>query len=819
MAAFSGFRPFLTQGNTVNGVQNVFFADGTVGAHYIPSESSVYGASGLTNYGESVVALLDRKGLDDVLGPELVSNTTPNFNIIRDSTQSIVYGPGINLTSGKRYLVELEIESNTGNIGISVRVSNSSGNLSPAASISGLQNGKFVFLVRAITTGSLSLNGDNTGVNLILKTLSVREVVNSLYAQQSSASLRPLLGRAPKIWRNTLTYTSEMENWRNIGTGSSLASSSVTNPYDGKTMALFTELAVESQHSINNAVTGGGLNVIAGNTYVFSMVVKRALGTRNLSVGSGSTFVIPLSGYFDFDSITATPASSGTIAGIINLGNGFFRIFTSGTALQTTKNYISLTIRLVGGKETSSTYLGDGSSGFYIGAAQFELGTAPSEYQPVIGNAIDISNSRSYPFIRLDLSDDRLETTNVRSTKNLLLATEEFNESVWSKTNITVTTNAIAGPQGDSSADLITENTANGQHRIEQGGVTGDPKVRHEHSIYVKRASGTRAFQVEIQDGLSNAEQWTFDLENGLSKQTYANSFGFAPTIDILADGWYRIKMGSGIANQGTSFRYVLVMASDYATAQNTYTGDGTSGFYIWGAQIELGSQATDYEYGGFSGSVVVAGRNGSEITYNVKSPLGSFTFGPTTYTGGTPGILRATGDIVGYSLIGRTISDVEKYQLIEYYKSRGAKGILIEGPELLTNGDFLSDTTSWTPGWASESGTFTVSDGILRITAITAGGVVRPRTVQTISGLTIGNVYKISMSGGTSSQISEWGFIWTSNSSGIGGVTSFNRNTNYLPATSTTMYLALFIGTATNGAYGEYDIVSVKEVRPEEEW
>lgn len=179
--------------------------------------------------------------------------------------------------------------------------------------------------------------------------------------------------------------------------------------------------------------------------------------------------------------------------------------------------------------------------------------------------------------------------------KNPILSPQDFDNAVWSKSNLTVTANATIAPDGTLSADLITETTTNGQHRIEQGAINSDPKIRHEHSVYVKRAAGTRAFQVEIQDGLSNAEQWTFDLENLLFKRTYANNFGFSPSITALDNGWYRITMGSGISNTGTTFRMVFVMATEYASPSNSYTGDGTSGFFIWGAQTEVGSTATEY--------------------------------------------------------------------------------------------------------------------------------------------------------------------------------------------------------------------------------
>lgn len=50
---------------------------------------------------------------------------------------------------------------------------------------------------------------------------------------------------------------------------------------------------------------------------------------------------------------------------------------------------------------------------------------------------------------------------------NLTLYSEQFDNSDWSKGNITITANAINSPSGILNADKIVENTANSGHYVE----------------------------------------------------------------------------------------------------------------------------------------------------------------------------------------------------------------------------------------------------------------------------------------------------------------------------------------------------------------
>lgn len=118
------------------------------------------------------------------------------------------------------------------------------------------------------------------------------------------------------------------------------------------------------------------------------------------------------------------------------------------------------------------------------------------------------------------------------------------------------------------------------------------------------------------------------------------------------------------------------------------------------------------------TGDLLIHGRSGTWRETVTIGAGGTIDIGPTG-TPSTAGAIRAVGDIVGIEVIGRILSDAEVSQAVAYWRARGALGLLTAGAEMLTNGDFASDTV-WTKGtgWTIAAGVATKVSGVASVLA-----------------------------------------------------------------------------------------------------
>lgn len=184
-----------------------------------------------------------------------------------------------------------------------------------------------------------------------------------------------------------------------------------------------------------------------------------------------------------------------------------------------------------------------------------------------------------------DLTDAKLNWR-----RNFLLYSEQFESTNWSKVNATVTPNVTAAPDGTMTADKLVENATLNSHAITQSTnsagfatVTGQ---MYTGSVRLKKAE--RGFAFVGFNGGGILYFISVDLTTGAASVVSAQT-GCTYQVNALANGWWEIGVTVTALN-ATGMPLDIRSSPDGLWANRVYTGDGTSGIYVWGGQVALGT-------------------------------------------------------------------------------------------------------------------------------------------------------------------------------------------------------------------------------------
>jgi len=177
--------------------------------------------------------------------------------------------------------------------------------------------------------------------------------------------------------------------------------------------------------------------------------------------------------------------------------------------------------------------------------------------------------------------------TLVYAKHNLFTYSEDFADAAWVKSSSSVTNDVAIAPDGSMTADKLIEAAATNAHLIGQNAsfVSG---ATYTGSVYLKAGekNWTRVGFPSSAFPSSNRAA-AFDLSNGTIGEVQS---GVVANIFDAGNGWYRCSItatANATASNTSNGLAVNIQTSNSATSQS-YAGDGTSGLFIWGAQLNL---------------------------------------------------------------------------------------------------------------------------------------------------------------------------------------------------------------------------------------
>ena len=316
--------------------------------------------------------------------------------------------------------------------------------------------------------------------------------------------------------------------------------------------------------------------------------------------------------------ISGTAPTAGTLVSLPYDNNGYTvaKIFYSAITLTSAWKRFSITVANINATTQTMYINADASPDAVIGlwGLQIEAGAFASSYTPPVINWTSRASSATYVaadgFIKTATSNVvryQYNPLNLSTAPYLLVEpagsnylsySEQFDNAIWdSRGNTTITPNAITAPNGTLTGWALLETTTTTVYHYQN---RPHPKatlaVPFTFSIYVKYKGREVILGLSDSAGTSGVST-RFNLLTGTISSA-AGAYGTVwaePDSSILPVGndWYRISV---TANTDAS-NIIAIQLAFYNTAEatNVYTGDGTSGVYIWGAQLENSYSPSSY--------------------------------------------------------------------------------------------------------------------------------------------------------------------------------------------------------------------------------
>lgn len=196
---------------------------------------------------------------------------------------------------------------------------------------------------------------------------------------------------------------------------------------------------------------------------------------------------------------------------------------------------------------------------------------------------------------------------------NLWTYSEDISQGVYIKSGLNTTgtppyIDVETAPDSTLTGDKIIEDIFLARHYLRRASGIILNATNYNFSTYLKQGERTK---VKIESQVSGTLQTCIlDLTNGTVS---SNGFANTPVVTAEANGWYRfsITITSGTTSASNGLTIELINPLN----ETVYTGDGTSGAFVWGFQISQTSTVKPYQK-----TVATAGGNGFVTTWYDQS-------------------------------------------------------------------------------------------------------------------------------------------------------------------------------------------------------
>jgi len=384
--------------------------------------------------------------------------------------------------------------------------------------------------------------------------------------------------------QNLLLWSQDFENNGWGKSGVSVTANTTVAP-DGTTTA---DTVTADGTTGSKTISASNMGLVAAPPTARTVSVYAKAGTNNFLQITFSGDATPWANY---DLSTGTVGSTGTnqTASILPAGDGWYRcvLYTPSTTA-TTLNFAIISSSSAVRNESNSL-----ATTVQLWASQLERRSSVTAYTPTttapITNFIPVLLTAPLDTPRFDHNPVTRESLGLEIEEqrtNLFQYSQEFDNPAWFKVNCSIQANVLIAPDGTLTADKFVEDSQLNSRYVALTSGWATIGTTYAFSVQMKAAERQWAYIGPANEG--NKRAW-FNLSTGTIGTV--SSGVVSASMQPVGNGWYRctVVFTAGVTNPFPSF------SATNANGAVSYQGDGYSGIYIFGSQLEAGSFPTSY--------------------------------------------------------------------------------------------------------------------------------------------------------------------------------------------------------------------------------
>ena len=426
---------------------------------------------------------------------------------------------------------------------------------------------------------------------------SIRPSLNLDFANSKTLDPRITFGRASnasfydgktvaKAEENLLTFSQAYSGAAWFKTNVSASDNSATAPDGTSTASTITASSGAGGHRLYRTSEIS----VAGQPVVYSVHAKAGtsgwLCMSAADVNTGDKFA-----FFDLVNGVVGTTASGVTASITPVGNGWHRcvcIVANPTGTRPSMQFGPTTA------DNTSSFTAAGTETILAWGAQLEQRSQVTAYTPTttqpITNYVPVLQTAAANVARFDhnpVTGESLGLLIEEKRTNLFTRSEELDNANWIKARANLGAGVIS-PLGSTCPKFIPT-VENNTHLFSRAYATSSGT--YTLSIYVKAAE-YKKFRFYLNDSVTGDSYVVVDLgSKTITGGANGSWTGSSFSLVELSNGWFRVSV-TGTQNAGTSITGIFML---YDNAASNFSGDGFSGIYFTGLQLEAGAFPTSY--------------------------------------------------------------------------------------------------------------------------------------------------------------------------------------------------------------------------------